>query len=72
MTPVDLPPPAIIELATSNRPGNPQLAVQAEFDAAKRQGTVAAWDLFLARHPDNQLARKAAQERARLLQPGRP
>ena len=46
---------------------DPQIAVQEEFDAAKAKGTIAAWDLFLARHNDNLLALPAERERAKLL-----
>lgn len=46
---------------------DPQIAVQEEFDAAKINGTVEAWDLFLARHNDNPLTLSATQERDRLV-----
>lgn len=49
-----------------NPAGRGQAAVQAEFDAAARADTVQAWDLFLARHPDNPLAADARARRARL------
>jgi len=51
----DLPPPR-----------DPDIAVQEELDAARRGGTVAAYDLFLARHGDHRLAEIARRERARL------
>ncbi len=44
-------------------PGDPLAAVQAEFEAARRAGTAAAWDAFLARHPDSPLAPKARAAR---------
>lgn len=47
-------------------PRDPRVAVQEEFDAAKAAGTVAAWDLFLARHPNSALAEAARRERERL------
>jgi hypothetical protein len=51
------------------RPRDPNLAVQGELAAARRAGTVVAYDLFIARHPDHPLAAVARRERARL--PGR-
>jgi hypothetical protein len=44
-----------------HRDGN--AAVAEELDLARRAGTVAAYDLFLARHPDHELARPARRER---------
>lgn len=44
-----------------HRDGN--VAVAQELDAARRKGTIAAYDLFLARHPDHRLARTARRER---------
>jgi len=52
-----LPPP---------RDGN--IAIREELDAARRADTVAAYDLFIARHPDHPLTRTARQERARLVE----
>ncbi len=40
-----------------------QTAVHEEFDAAARAGTLEAWNLFLARHPDNPLAPEARARR---------
>lgn len=48
------------------------VAVQEELDAARRAGTVDAYDLFLARHPDHALAATARRERARLANPEGP
>lgn len=45
---------------------DPQIAVQEEFDAARQRATIAAWDLFLARHGDNQLAASARVERSKI------
>ena|ERR1043166_2457939 len=56
-----LPPP---------RDGN--VAVAEELAAARRAGTIAAYDLFIARHPAHSLAREARRERARLLNPHEP
>jgi hypothetical protein len=44
------------------------IAIQEELDLARRAGTVAAYDLFLARHPNHPLARVARRERDRLAQ----
>jgi len=48
-----------------HRDGN--IAVAEELEAARRKATVAAYDLFLARHPDHELARAARRERALIL-----
>ncbi len=45
---------------------DPQLAVEEEFETAKRQGTREAYDLFIARHPDNPLAAEARRLRERI------
>ena len=44
--------------------GDPNRAVRAELDAARRAGTPEAYDLFLARHPEHPLAEAARRERA--------
>jgi hypothetical protein len=44
------------------RDGN--VAIRQELDAARRAGTLTAYDLFLARHPDHRLAKSAWRERA--------
>jgi hypothetical protein len=43
------------------------IATQEELDAARKAATVAAYDLFLARHPDHPLAKVAREERQRLV-----
>jgi hypothetical protein len=48
------------------RPRDGDVAVREELEAARRAGTRAAYDLFLARHGDHPLARIARRERARL------
>jgi hypothetical protein len=48
------------------RPRDGNIAVQEELDAARKAGTIAAYDLFLARNPDHPLAEAARRERARL------
>ena len=46
------------------RPRDGNVAVRQELDAARRAGTLAAYDLFLARHGDHPLAETARRERA--------
>lgn len=55
--------------AAPARPGD--IAIREEFDAARSAGTIAAYDLFIARHPDHALAEEARRERARLAREGR-
>jgi hypothetical protein len=52
------------------RPLDPDVAVRSELRVARRAGTRAAYDLFIARHPDHPLARVAREEREAL--PRRP
>lgn len=42
------------------------VAIREELCAARKAGTLAAYDLFIARHPDHPLARTAREERAAL------
>lgn len=49
-------------------PRDPDIAVQEELDDARRAGTVAAYDLFLARQGDHPLAEVARRERARIAE----
>ena len=56
-------PPSANEIAPA-RDGN--IAIREELDAARRAGTVAAYDLFIARHPGHPLEPVAREERARL------
>ena len=51
------------------RPRDPDIAVQEELDAARRVSTVAAYDLFIARHADHPLAQTARRERSALVNP---
>ena len=53
-------------LPTSQPPRDGNVAIQEELDAARRAGTIAAYDLFLARHPDHVLAQTARREREAL------
>ena len=46
------------------RDGN--IAIQQELDAARRAGTLDAYDLFIARHPQHPLAETARKERERI------
>lgn len=46
------------------RDGN--IAIREELEAARKEGTIAAYDLFIARHPRHQLAEVARGERERL------
>lgn len=49
-------------------PRDGQVAVQEEFDAAAKTDTVAAWDLFIRRHPENPLTERAKAARAALVE----
>lgn len=48
-------------------PRDGDAAVREELDSARREGTIAAYDLFIARHGDHPLAEAARRERAALL-----
>jgi hypothetical protein len=52
-------------------PRDGDIAVQEELDAARRAGTVAAYDLFIARHCDHRLTAIARRERTALVRRGR-
>ena len=45
---------------------DPSAAVTEEYEAARRAGTREAFELFLARHPDDPLAEQARAELKRL------
>lgn len=47
-------------------PGDGNIAIQGELDAARRAGTLAAYDLFIQRHTGHPLEAVARQERAAL------
>ena len=51
------------------RPRDGNVAIRQELDAARRAGTLAAYDLFLRRHPGHPLAEIARRERAALASP---
>lgn len=55
-------PPAIVA-----PPRDGEIAVTEELEYARRANSVAALDLFIARHPGHPLAEKAKQERKKLL-----
>lgn len=61
MTPSDTPG------AVANTARDGDIAVLEEFAAAEQAGTRAAWELFLARHPDHPRA-ALARQRLRALQ----
>jgi hypothetical protein len=48
------------------RDGN--IAIRQELDAARQAGTLEAYDLFIARHPQHPLAETARRERQRLAE----
>jgi hypothetical protein len=52
-------------------PGNGD-AAPGELEAARRAGTIAAYDLFLARHPGHPLERAARRERRLIAERLRP
>ena len=53
-------------MPTSIAPRDGNIAIQEELDAARRVGTLEAYDLFIARHPRHPLAATARDERDRL------
>jgi hypothetical protein len=61
MHPLDLPH------STMPLPRDGNVAVQEEFDAARKRRTVEAYDLFIARYPGHPLEAVARSEREELL-----
>jgi len=61
------PEPEDNRIPTSIPPRDGDIAIQEELAAARRAGTVAAYDLFIARHPDHPFANTARRERQRLV-----
>lgn len=55
-------PPAAVALA---RDGN--IAIAEELEHARHLNSIAAYDLFIARHPSHPLTAKAKEERNKLL-----
>lgn len=45
---------------------NGQIAVEEEYEIARRRGTAAALELFIARHPESALAERARAELRRI------
>ena len=41
---------------------NPDIAVAEEYEIARRRGTAEALELFIARHPESSLAKRARAE----------
>ena len=60
------PPPGPVRSTDLPLPRDGNVAIQGELEAARRAGTVAAYDLFIARHPRHALAEVARRERAEL------
>ena len=70
---------AATEPAVSDRPASPghsldhqkardgEVAIREEFELAARAGTVAAWTLFIERHPGHPLVPAAEAERRKLM-----
>lgn len=68
-SPEEKPMPSSDETPRSlPRPRDGNIAIAEELEAARRVRTLAAYDLFLARHPDHPLAEAARRERARLAE----
>jgi hypothetical protein len=60
------PEPQGSRMPTSSPPRDGDIAIQEELAAARRTGTLAAYDLFIARHPQHPFADTARRERDRL------
>ena len=61
---------AVIAAGASTPSGNfardGDIAIREEFDAAKEKNTLAAWELFIARHPEHPLTERAKDHAAAL------
>lgn len=53
-------------MPTSIPPRDGNIAIQQELDVARRAGTLEAYDLFIARHPQHPLVAMAREERDRI------
>ena len=53
-------------MPTSIPPRDGNIAIQEELDAARRAGTLEAYDLFIARHPSHPFTATARRERDRI------
>ncbi len=60
-------PPSAGGPAAPARPGD--VAIEQELEAARRAGTAAAYELFIARHPGHPLEAVARRELERLRRP---
>lgn len=58
--------PPVAEQNDANWARDGNIAIMEELVAARKAGTVEAYDLFIARHPDHPLAETARAERQRL------
>jgi hypothetical protein len=58
--------PVMAEAPPASRARSGDIAIQEELEAARKAGTVEAYDLFIARHPNHPLAQAAHSERDRL------
>ena len=58
-------------MPTSIPPRDGNIAIQEELDAARRAGTLEAFDLFIERHPHHPLVETARRERERLVHDAR-
>lgn len=58
-------------MPTSIPPRDGNIAIQEELDAARRAGTLEAYDLFIARHPSHPLMETARRERDRIARRSR-
>ena len=68
--PLEVPPPFMHEASAKPR-GNPDQAVEAEFNEAMAARSAQRWLLFIQRHPTHRLTSRAVAERDRLLRQGR-
>lgn len=53
-------------MPTSSPARDGDIAIREELDSARRAGTIAAYNLFIARHPDHPLAEIARREREQI------
>ncbi|MGQ3279143.1 MAG: hypothetical protein ACT6WE_21715, partial [Shinella sp.] len=58
-------PDKVIE-AVMEKPGDPEKAIEAEYQALKSRGTRKALELFIRRHADHPLAEQAREDIRRL------
>ena len=58
--------PSGILRVVMQKPGDPEKAIESEYEALKSQGTREALELFITRHPEHPLASKAREDLKRL------